>query len=402
MQLSERISGFKASPIRRLRPYADAAKARGVKVYHLNIGQPDIKTPENVIAAIQKIDLKVIEYGPSAGLDDYRNALPTYYARHGIFLSPDDILVTTAGSEAILFTFMAICDPGDEVIIPEPYYTNFFSFARMAGVKLIPVTTTLETGFKLPPVETFAAKITDKTKAIMLCNPGNPTGHVYKKDELASIVRLVKEKGLYMIADEVYREFVYDGLQHTSILTFDEIADQAVVVDSISKRYSACGMRVGALICRNHDLIESVLKLGQARLCPPTIEQIAARAAIDTPEHYTKEVHKEYQKRRDLIYSLLMNIPGVTCSHPEGAFYIIAQLPVDDAEDFAQFMLSDFDLNGETVMMAPAEGFYSTPGMGKNQVRIAYVLNCEAITKAVACLEAGLKAYAELKEQGLR
>jgi aspartate aminotransferase len=393
MHISQRIEEFEASPIRRLRPYADHAISQGRKVYHLNIGQPDIKTPPALIEAVKNIDFTVLEYGPSDGLSEYRKALPQYYARHGISLQPEDIMVTTGGSEAILFTFMTLCDPGDEIIIPEPFYTNFGGFARMAGVTLVPVTAQLEDDFQLPSIDAFARKITSRTKAVMICNPGNPTGHVYTRDDMEALTALVVEHDLFFIADEVYREFVYDGLEHTSILSFPEIAERAVMVDSISKRYSACGARIGFMVSRNHEILAAALKLGQSRLCPPHIEQIAAMAAISTPQEYTDEVLAEYQKRRDTVSRALSEIPGVVFSHPHGAFYIVARLPVDSAEAFAIYLLNEFDLDGETVMFAPASGFYATRGLGLDEIRIAYVLNVEDLTRAMEILKAGLAAY---------
>ncbi|MGM0432797.1 MAG: pyridoxal phosphate-dependent aminotransferase [Spirochaetota bacterium] len=393
MHISKRIEAFEASSIRRLRPYSDAAKQQGKKVYHLNIGQPDIKTPQTMIDAVHSIDLEVLAYGPSDGLPEYRQALPTYYARHGIDLSPEEIMVTTGGSEAILFTFLSICDPGDQIVIPEPYYTNFGGFARMAGVELIPVTALVEDDFRLPSIDLFAEKITERTKAVMICNPGNPTGHVYTKQDLHGLAELVKEKDLFLVADEVYREFVYDGLTHTSVLTIPGIAERTIMVDSISKRYSACGARIGFLVSRNKDIMASALKLGQSRLCPPHIEQVAAMAAIDTPESYNREVLIEYERRRDVVSQALEDIPGVLHSHPHGAFYIIARLPVDDAEEFSKYLLQDFDIEGETVMFAPAAGFYSTPGLGKREIRIAYVLNEQDLRASMRILKEGLAAY---------
>ncbi len=393
MRVSQRIEAFEASPIRRLRPYADAAKAKGKKVYHLNIGQPDIKTPQTMIDAVHNIDLDVLAYGPSDGLTEYREALPLYYKRHGIDLTPEEIMVTTGGSEAILFTFMTLCDPGDEIIIPEPFYTNFGGFASMAGVRLVPITAHLEDGFRLPSIDHFAEKITERTKAVMICNPGNPTGQVYTEEDLMALSELVREHDLFLIADEVYREFVYDGLQHTSVLTFPEIADRAVMVDSISKRYSACGARIGFLVSRNREIMSAALKLGQSRLCPPHIEQVAALAAIQTPDSYMEEVLVEYQRRRDVVSRALANMPGVLYSHPHGAFYIVARLPVEDAEEFAIFLLQDFDVDGETVMFAPASGFYGTEGLGNSEIRIAYVLNEHDLTKAMEILRAGLESY---------
>lgn len=395
MDISTRIQNFEASPIRRLRPYADAAVERGVKVYHLNIGQPDIKTPRSLIDAVHAMDLEVLAYGPSDGLTEYRRELPEYYRRHGIDIASDNIMVTTGGSEAILFTFMTLCDPGDEVIIPEPFYTNFGGFARMAGITLVPITSRLEDGFQLPDISCFAERITERTRAVMICNPGNPTGHVYTEADLNALARLVKEKDLFLIADEVYREFVYDGRTHTSVMNIEGIEDRTVMVDSISKRYSACGARIGFLISRNPQIMSSALKLGQSRLCPPHIEQVAAMAAISTPEEYMGQVLKEYQHRRDIVTEALDRMPGVLFSHPHGAFYIVARLPVDSAERFAVYLLEEFALDGETVMFAPASGFYASEGLGEQEIRIAYVLNEHDLHRSMQILEAGLKAYNE-------
>ncbi len=399
MYISSRIEAFEASPIRRLRPYSDQAKAEGKKVYHLNIGQPDIKTPKNLIDAVKNIEMDVLAYGPSDGLTEYREALPLYYKKHGVDLKPENIMVTTGGSEAILFTYMTLCDPGDEIITPEPFYTNCGGFARMAGITLVPITAELEQGFKLPSIEAFANKITDKTKAIMICNPGNPTGHVYAKEDLLQLAELVVEHDLFLIADEVYREFVYDGVTHTSVMTIKGIEERTVMVDSISKRYSACGARIGFLISRNLDILAGALKLGQSRLCPPYIEQIAGLAAIDTPDSYMEDVLKEYQKRRDIVSNALESIPGVVHSHPHGAFYIIAKLPVDDAEKFAIFLLTEFDIDGETVMFAPASGFYATEGLGMQEIRIAYVLNEHDLKASMHILKEGLVAYQKKTEK---
>jgi aspartate aminotransferase len=393
MQISKRAQEFQASSIRRLRPYADAARHQGKKVYHLNIGQPDIKTPQTIIDAVHTIDLEILAYGPSDGLEEYREALPEYYRSHGIDVSPENIVVTTGGSEAIHFTFLSICDPGDQIIIPEPFYTNFGGFAAMNSIEIVPVTSHLEDSFQLPSIDHFAEKITDRTKAILICNPGNPTGHVYSRDDLEALADLVIEHDLFLIVDEVYREFVYDGTTHTSVFSLEKLGDRAIMLDSISKRYSACGARIGFLITRNRDVLASALKFGQARLCPPHIEQVAAMAALKTPPSYAQEVLKEYQRRRDVVSQALEQMPGVLYSHPKGAFYIIARLPVDNAEEFAKFLLSEFDIDNETVMFAPAEGFYATPGLGRSEVRIAYVLNEDDLRKAMKILEAGLAAY---------
>lgn len=393
MQMSHRISGFQASPIRRLSPYAREAEEKGIHVYHLNIGQPDIKTPPQVMEAVHKYQTETIAYGASEGLWELRKKLPEYYQKYNLQVDPQDILITEGGSEAIQFAFMALCDPYDEVIIPEPFYTNVASFAKVAMVDLVPVTSDMDDGFVLPSIEDFEQKISRKTGAILLCNPNNPTGHVYTRDELLALLKLVKKHDIFLVVDEVYREFCYDGKTFTSILSFPEYADRIVCIDSFSKRYSMCGSRIGALVSKNHDFLNAVLKLSQARLCPADIEQRAALAALDTDDAYLAEVKKEYQTRRNILVNGLHEIPGVKCSLPKGAFYLVAELPVDDAEKFALFMLRDFNLDGETVMVAPAEGFYVTPGMGKQQVRLAYVINPEALKHSLRCLNAGLKAY---------
>lgn len=393
MQMSHRISGFQASPIRRLSPYARAAEAKGVHVYHLNIGQPDIKTPPQVMEAVHKYNTQTIAYGASEGLWELRAKLPEYYKKYNLEVSPEDILITTGGSEAIQFAFMTLCDPYDEVIIPEPFYTNVASFAKVAMVDLVPVTSNMDDGFVLPSIEEFEKKITRKTGAILLCNPNNPTGHVYTRSELLQLLKLVQKHDIFLIVDEVYREFCYDGKNFTSVLSFPEYADRVICIDSFSKRYSMCGSRVGALVSKNRDVIENALKLAQARLCPADIEQRAALAALDTDDTYVTTVRKEYQERRNILVNGLHDIPGVKCNLPKGAFYLVAELPVDDAEKFATFMLRDFELDGETVMVAPCEGFYVTPGMGRKQVRLAYVINPHDLRQALKCLDAGLKAY---------
>jgi len=397
--LSERGRVMPASPIRKLVPYAGRAKARGTKVYHLNIGQPDIETPVEMMAAYRAVDLKVLSYGPSGGLPGYVEALAGYYHGVGIDVEPADIQVTTAGSEALLFVFKAITDHGDEIIVPEPYYTNYAGFAVMSGVKVVPLTTSGENCFALPDRETVEKLIGPKTKAILFSNPGNPTGAVYTREEMAMLRELALDYGLYLVGDEVYREFIYDeGVEHISVLNLEGLEDRAVVVDSVSKRYSACGARVGCIVSRNHDIMATALKFGQARLCPPTIDQIAAQAALSVPMSYFDGVRAEYKARRDLLCRELNEMPGVMCRMPRGAFYTIVRLPVEDAERFAIFMLEEFDLDGETVMVAPAAGFYATPGMGRDEVRIAYVLNTEDLERAMMVFRAGLKAYQDKKE----
>ena len=394
MDISNRIRGFQASPIRRLSPYARAAKERGVKVYHLNIGQPDIKSPKEAIDAIHNYPHDILAYGESDGDLALRQALVKYYKDYvDVDITVDDILITTGGSEAILFSLMTLCDPGDEIIVPEPYYTNVHSFARMANVSIVSVTSTLEDNFALPPLSMIEEKITSKTRAILLNSPNNPTGHIYSPRELETIVRICKDHDIFLIMDEVYREFCYDNLSFTSVLKYTDCSERIICIDSVSKRFSMCGARVGALICRNRNVIRETLKLSQARLCSPTVEQYASLAAFGAPSSYLENVKAEYEKRRNFIVKALRAIPGVKCSRPNGAFYLIAQLPVEDAEDFAIFMLRDFSYNGETVMMAPAEGFYESKDMGRDQVRIAYVLNTEDLEKACICLKEGLKAY---------
>jgi aspartate aminotransferase len=369
------------------------AESKGIRVYHLNIGQPDIKTPPQVLDAIHAYNEQTIAYGASEGLQELREGLPEYYKKYGLDVQPDDILITTGGSEAIQFAFMTLCDPYDEVIIPEPYYTNVASFANIAMVNLVPVTSKMEDGFVLPSIDEFEKKITRKTGAILLCSPNNPTGHVYTPRELKQLLELVKRHDIFLIVDEVYREFCYDGKTFTSILSFTDYADRVICVDSFSKRYSMCGSRIGALVCKNPEVLASALKLAQARLCPPDIEQEAAFAALRTDDSYIDQVRAEYQNRRDILVSGLRKIPGVKCNCPKGAFYLVAELPVDDAEKFATFMLRDFSLDGETVMVAPCEDFYVTKGIGRKQVRLAYVINPEALRHALRCLEAGLAAY---------
>lgn len=394
MDISNRIRGFQASPIRRLSPYARAAKERGIKVYHLNIGQPDIKSPVEAIEAIHNYPNEIIAYGESDGDIELRKALVKYYRDNvGVNISVDDVLITTGGSEAILFSLMTLCDPGDEVIVPEPYYTNVHSFARMANVSIVPVTSLLEDNFALPPLKTIEEKITSKTRAILLNSPNNPTGHIYSPKELETILRMCEDHDIFLIVDEVYREFCYDGLSFTSILKYEKYSERVICIDSVSKRFSMCGARVGALISRNRNVIRETLKLSQARLCSPTVEQHASLAAFGAPAEYLENVKAEYEKRRDFIVKSLHSIPGVKCARPNGAFYLIARLPVEDAEDFAIFMLRDFSYKGETVMLAPAEGFYESKDLGRDQVRIAYVLNTDDLAKACTCLKEGLKAY---------
>lgn len=394
LTLSSRNSIMQESPIRKLAPFAVKAKNEGAHVYHLNIGQPDINTPQVMIDAYHNIP-PVIEYGPSEGLLSYRKKLAEYYCKVGIKVDESNIFITTGGSEAIIFTLLSALSPGDEVIIPEPFYTNYNGFAVMAGVKVVPVTTSIENGFDLPQISEFKAKLTERTKAIVICNPGNPTGAVFSRERLQELVDFARENNLYVISDEVYREFTYD-CKATSILQFDDFEENGVLIDSTSKRYSACGSRVGCIVTRNMELLKLVLKFGQARLCPPSVDQQAAEAAIDTPDSYFEEVQTEYRKRRDFAYEELSKIPGVIVPMPKGAFYMAVGLPVEDAEHFAKWLLSDFRHNNETTMVAPLAGFYATEGLGKNQIRIAYVLNTGDLKKAIEIIRLGLEKYNSL------
>jgi len=395
LPVSLRNNFLQESPIRKLVPFADKAKKDGVKVYHLNIGQPDIRTPEGMRKAYKNIP-EVVAYGPSAGLTSYRDKLAENYRIRGIKINTDNVFITTGGSEAIIFSFMAALSPGDEVIIPEPFYTNYNGFAAMAGVRVVPVTTRIEDGFQLPSIKEFEKVRTDKTRAILFSNPGNPTGAVFSRERLNDLIDFAKKYNLYIFSDEAYREFTYGERKAISILEFEGIEENAILIDSVSKRYSACGARVGYLISRNKKFLDVVLKLGQARLCPPTVDQMAAEEAVDTPSSYFEEVNKEYKKRRDFAFTALSDIPGVTVKKPEGAFYIIAQLPVKDSDHFARWMLTDFRFQGATTMVAPAAGFYATEGLGKNQIRLAYVLNVDDLRPAIAILKEGLKKYLEI------
>lgn len=382
------------SPIRKLVPYAEASKKRGNTVYHLNIGQPDIKTPEVALEAIKNTTIKVLEYSHSAGFESYRTKLATSYQKIGLPIQKEDIIVTTGGSEALLFAMGSTMDAGDEVIIPEPFYANYNGFATASGVHVIPVISGIDTGFALPPIADFEKLITPKTKAILICNPGNPTGYLYSESEINQLAALAKKYDLFLIADEVYREFVYDDVaKHYSVMNIPGIEENAIMIDSVSKRYSMCGARIGCIVSKNKAVMATAMKFAQARLSPPTYEQIASEAALDTPESYFTEVIEEYKERRDTLISEMNKIPGVKIATPKGAFYCIAELPVDDADDFAQWLLESYDLNGETVMVAPAAGFYSTPNMGKKEVRIAYVLKKEDLIKSVTILKEALQAY---------
>ena len=391
--ISEKAQIVPASPIRKLVPFAEAAKKAGKTVYHLNIGQPDIQTPDAALDAIHNFDEKVLEYSHSAGIESYRVKLSASYKAQGIPVETEDILITTGGSEALIFAMLCTCNPGDEVIIPEPFYANYNSFAVTAGVKVVPVTAKIEDGFALPAMEEIEAKITPRTKGIVICNPGNPTGYLYSKAELEALAAIVKKHDLFLYADEVYREFCYDGAQPHSVLNLPGLEEHVLMIDSVSKRYSMCGARIGALISKNKEVMAAALKFGQARLSPPTIDQVAAEAALSTPQSYFDEVVSEYVARRNIMVDGLNSIPGVFCPKPKGAFYCVARFPVDDAEKFCQWLLESFSFEGQTVMMAPANGFYSTPGAGKNEARIAYVLNQDALRKAVDCLRVALEEY---------
>ncbi|GEM54616.1 aminotransferase [Flavobacterium branchiophilum NBRC 15030 = ATCC 35035] len=381
------------SPIRKLAPYAENAKKNGKKVYHLNIGQPDIKSPELAINAIKNTTLDVLEYSPSAGFESFRNKLSDFYKKINIPVESDDIIVSTGGSEALVFTMGSIMDPEDEVIIPEPFYANYNSYAVTMGVKVVPVISTLETGFALPPISEMEQLITNKTKAILICNPGNPTGYLYSKEELLQLGDLVRKHDIFLIVDEVYREFTYDGDTHLSVMNLPNLEQNAIMIDSVSKRYSMCGARIGCIVSKNKALMATVMKFAQARLSPPTIDQIAAEAALDTPQIYFDNVIKEYKERRDTLINALQKIDGVRVASPKGAFYCIAELPVDDADAFAQWILEHYDYKNQTVMIAPAAGFYATPGVGKKQVRIAYVLKQEDLIQAVEVIKNALVAY---------
>jgi aspartate aminotransferase len=393
LQLSQRGQEIPASPIRKLVPYAEAAKARGLHVYHLNIGQPDIATPRAMLDAFREHQFTVIEYGHSAGLLAYREKLATYYQKHDIDVSADEIIITTGGSEALQFAMLATMDPGDEVIIPEPFYTNYNSFARAANIRVVPLTCRAENGFALPEKSAIKSIISPKTRAIMISNPGNPTGYIYNQREMQTLAEIAGENDLFFMSDEVYREFTYDGRRHHSVLHHPDIYDRAILLDSVSKRYSACGARIGALLSKNADVVDAALRLGQARLCPPTLEQIGAMAAVDTPDSYFSEVLLEYTKRRDTVHSALAKMPGVLAEKPGGAFYLIAKLPIDNADRFCQWLLTDFHIAGETLMLAPAAGFYATPGLGQDEVRIAYVLHVESLEKSMHILSEALSVY---------
>ncbi|WP_073181352.1 pyridoxal phosphate-dependent aminotransferase [Flagellimonas flava] len=391
--ISKKGRQMPASPIRKLVPYAEAAKKRGTKVIHLNIGQPDIKTPEIALDAVRNHTIEVLAYSMTEGSETYRKKIAAYYAKNSIAVSADDIIVTTGGSEALSFVMGTIMDAEDEIIIPEPFYANYNGFATALGVKVVPIASSIESNFALPPIAEFEELITPKTKAILICNPGNPTGYLYSKEEIQQLAELVKKHNLFLVADEVYREFAYDGREHYSILREPGLEDRAIMVDSVSKRYSMCGARIGCLVSKNQEVIQTALKFAQARLSPPTFAQIASEAALDTPQSYFDAVSKEYVERRDLLVAELQKIEGVKVAVPQGAFYCVVELPVSNSDDFAQWLLEKFEMDGETVMVAPAAGFYATPGLGKNQIRIAYVLHKDQLIKAVHILAAALKEY---------
>jgi len=384
------------SPIRKLVPYAENAKKKGIEVFHLNIGQPDIKTPDVALEAIKNNTIEVLAYGRSEGSEQYRNKLADYYVQHQINVTANEIIVTTGGSEALLIAMGSICDPGDEIIIPEPFYANYNGFSTASGVTIVPVISKIEDNFALPPISEFEKLITSKTKAILICNPGNPTGYLYSKEEIEKLAEIVKKHDLFLIADEVYREFIYDDdVQHQSVLHNFGLEENAIIIDSVSKRYSMCGARIGCLVSKNKNVIDTALKFAQARLCPPTLALIASEAALETPQSYFDEVTIEYKSRRDILIAELSNIEGVKVASPKGAFYCVVELPVDNADKFAQWILEDFNLNNQTVMVAPAAGFYSTEGFGAKQIRIAYVLKKEDLIMAVKILKAAILKYNE-------
>ncbi|QKG80902.1 pyridoxal phosphate-dependent aminotransferase [Tenuifilum thalassicum] len=392
-RISEKGLAMPASPIRKLVPYAEEAKRKGRKVYHLNIGQPDIPTPKEALDAVKNCDIKVVEYSHSAGIESYRRGLAKYYQNVGIDITHNDMIITAGGSEAITIAFLTCLNPGDEVIIPEPFYANYNGFAVQAGVVVKPIVSSIENDFALPPVEEFEKLITPKTKGIVICNPNNPTGYLYSKEELEQLATIVKKHDLYLFSDEVYREFCYDGNSHFSAMMLEGLENNVILMDSVSKRYSMCGVRIGALVTRNKEVIATAMKFAQARLSPPSFGQIAAEGALNTPAEYFKEVYDEYIKRRDFMVEALNKMEGVYCPKPKGAFYTVVKLPIDDSDKFAQWLLEHFEHNNQTVMLAPATGFYSTPGLGKNEVRIAYVLNVDDLKNAIECLDIALKQY---------
>jgi len=398
MEFSKRILDMGYSPIRKLAPFGAAAANKGIKIYHLNIGQPDVETPKEFMEGINNYHSNVLKYAQSQGIDEVIESFIKYYKEWNIDFEKDELLVTNGGSEAISLTFTAICDVDDEVIIPEPFYTNYAGFAQGTGVKVVPFITKAEDGFHLPAKEVITSKITPKTKAIMISNPGNPTGVVYTENEIRMIADICKENNIFLIADEVYREFVYDGLKYTSALYMNDVADRVILIDSISKRYSACGARIGLVASKNKDLIKQIMKMCQVRLCVPTLEQLAAANLINTPKEYFVKVKKEYETRRNIMMEKLSKMPGVICEKPSGAFYIVAKLPIKSGEDFAKWMLTDYNYNNKTVMVAPAEGFYGTKGLGMDEIRLSYCLNTEALADAMDILERGLAEYIKMEK----
>ena len=396
LQISQRGLEMPPSPIRKLVPFADAAKKKGIKVYHLNIGQPDIETPRQIMDAVKHTNIKVLEYSHSAGNESYRKKLTEYYKRVGIDVSANQIIITAGGSEAIVFGFMCCLNPGDEVIIPEPFYANYNGFAVMAGVKVVPIKSSIDNGFALPPIQDFEKVITSKTKGIVVCSPNNPTGYLYSRAEMEALREICLKHDLYLFSDEAYREFCYDG-EYVSAMHLEGMDQHVVLMDTISKRYSACGARIGAFVTKNEAVYQSAMKFAQARLSPPGLAQIMGEAAVDLPETYFDAPKKEYQARRDLLVKRLNAMPGVFCPTPGGAFYAMAKLPIDDSDKFCQWLLEEFNYNNQTVMLAPATGFYGTPGLGKDEVRLAYVLNLEALNAAMDCLEAALVQYQALR-----
>lgn len=392
-KISNKGKNMPASPIRKLVPYAESAKKKGIEVFHLNIGQPDIKTPEIALKAVKNNTIEVLAYSRSEGSEEFRNKIANYYIKNNIEVTADDIIVTTGGSEALLFAMGSIADEGDEIIIPEPFYANYNGFSTESGVKIVPVVSTIDTNFALPPIEAFEKLITKKTKAILICNPGNPTGYLYSREEIEKLAIIVKKYDLFLIADEVYREFVYDNIPYHSVLNGFGLENNAIIIDSVSKRYSMCGARIGFLVSKNKEFIDTALKFAQARLSPPTFAQIASEAALETPQSYFDAVNLEYKSRRDLLIFELSKIDGVKVAKPKGAFYCVAELPVDNADKFAQWLLENFSLNNQTVMVAPAAGFYSTKGIGTKQVRIAYVLKKDDLKKSVEILKAAIEKY---------
>ena len=398
MRYSERITTMQSSPIRKLAPIASNAKAKGIKIYHLNIGQPDIKTPKVFFEAVKNFNNEVLEYAVSPGLPELISSLQQYYTTYNMDFESDEILVTNGGSEALLFALMATCDPKDNILVPEPFYSNYNGFSQSINVNITPITTKAEEGFHLPSKEKIQSLITSKTRAILISNPGNPTGTVYTKKELYMISEIAKENDLWIISDEVYREFVYDGLEYTSFGNIKEVEDRVIIIDSVSKRYSACGARIGSIASKDKTLIAEILKLCQGRLCVSTLDQVGSVELYNTPSSYFTEVNNEYKNRRDVLYNELIKVEGVICKKPAGAFYIVAKLPIENAEDFLIWMLTDFNKDGETVMACPAEDFYATPGLGRDEIRLAYVLKEDDLHKAAIILKEGLEKYLELKK----